>query len=96
MPCRDYDDEPAQIIQGAHNTNRKLKADLDKVTRLLCGTMKTMSEPQVKIVCSLVPDLKDWWEDHKLKDQKREAQEKALKLKKIAKLRKELAELEGK
>lgn len=95
MPCRDYDDY-LELAQQKHDSNAALKKKLDLVTRLLCGTMKTMSEPQVKIVCSLVPDLKDWWDDHKLKDQKREAQEKALKLKKIAKLRKELAELEGK
>lgn len=97
MPCR-YDETPAEIEQrqkAAHDTRAKMKRDLDLLTRLLCGTMKQMSPMQVQTLYSLVPELKEWWEDHKLKDAKREAQEAAAKQKRIAKLRAELKELEG-
>lgn len=93
MPCRHYsEDEEREVM---HNTNAKLKGELDKVTRLLCGTMKIWPKDVQVRVCNNVPGLADWWEEHQVKDLKREKAEAIAKKKKIAKLEAELKALKG-
>lgn len=61
MPC---DAGPSR------NERAELKAELDKVTRLLCGLCQLIDNgvPTTHLV---VPELAEWWEQHQLKDRER-------------------------
>jgi len=86
MPCRD-EGEPIYV------DNPELKKKLDKVTRLLCSTMKELEAQGMWWTIKSIEsgELKEWWEKHKKADAKREAKEvaKLEEKKRKEKLRKE-------
>jgi hypothetical protein len=84
MPC--HSDYPSdEQIQFAKEKN-ELKEELDKVTRLLCATLRCLETEHDKILKSnlqfyshpYLPDkylqiegLEAWWNEHKKKDELR-------------------------
>lgn len=88
MPCTYYTPEEEARIE--HQEKQKLKAELDKVTRLLC---EVMTEVENEYHPQFSKEIKDWWKDHQEKDKARlKAEEAVLKLAKEMQLAKEKKE----
>lgn len=70
MPCRYYGPGEEEAI---------IRAECDKVTRLLCTTMTEIQNEGAlhRPGLCLPQEVLDWWEDHKAKDAKRKAAEAA-------------------
>jgi len=100
MPCRsDYmNDGGAAEIAVANEKTRKVKAELDRITRLLCYACKKLGNnsgglPRAEDL-AIHQELYKWWTEHQIADAKREAEEKRRKDKEEA-TRKEKKRLEG-
>lgn len=64
MPCRSgYEDERPI----------NLRPELDRVTRLLCGVMKVIEEKEM--FTYVTDETFIWWQQHKIEDAKRIAEE---------------------
>lgn len=51
---------------------RRMKNEMDKVTRLLCGVMTFLEDNDIlDEIISDNPELEEWWEEHKKLDRKR-------------------------
>lgn len=74
MPCRDYNDcNTREIIDEAM---QPVKKKLDKVTRLLCETLKKVEGSAIETEVLLRGgELAEWWIEHKKQDAKRLAAE---------------------
>lgn len=71
MPC--YDERDSAGWQYRH----EWKPAFDKLTRMLCSTLRTLSDSQIR---GLPKEVRDWWADHLVADQEREARENAARL----------------
>ena len=50
----------------------QLKAEIEKLTRLLCEAMKLLKSPYVTTSDDYSPELNAWWSQHKINDTQRE------------------------
>ena len=80
MPCSYYTAEESARIE--YEEKQKIKAELDKTTRLLCEVLSGMEEWPV----DPSPELQDWWKNHKEMDKARKAEEEAT-AKRVAELK---------
>lgn len=86
MPCRDYDDY--NVREAIDEIEERSKKKLDKVTRLLCETLKKVEGTAIETEVLLKGgELAEWWTEHKKQDAKRLAAEREKKRK--AKVRRE-------
>ena len=89
MPCRDYSED------WGPNRDRAAEKKLDKVTRLLCFTLRTLSAPVLTTLLSGNKELAEWWRAHQEEDkrrleaERREFEKKQLKKKALSKLTQE-------
>ncbi len=89
MPCTYY--TPEEISRQNYEESQKLKAELDKTTRLLCEVMTGLenegwSPEEVADITKDSPDLQAWWAEHKKLDEARKAEE-AARLKRVEDLK---------
>lgn len=78
MPCTYY--TPEEERQLAARETEKYKAELDKVTRLLCDVCRAFGPDDKTHFFSEVRGLKSWWSKHKKKDANRIRKEALAKL----------------
>lgn len=81
MPCRtdDYFDSrdyatPPAAPAIAKNMYDELKKEADKITKLLCSTMRIVEEGEYALLndkLSKISGLSEWWVEHKEIDRKR-------------------------
>ncbi len=97
MPCETY--TPGELAAIANQEMRKVKKEINKLTRLLCEIFGSESWPGTP----MTDEMKEWWEEHQEADRKREAikEEKMLerekdRLQKINRLKKEIGKLQDK
>jgi hypothetical protein len=71
MPCNSGMDS-ASYDSSAHSEIRKVKDELDNVTRLLCGIMRVISETNPPVAEQLLGDnnLHQWWQRHQAHDRR--------------------------
>lgn len=65
MPC--YSPEPLSIINDLNADNKRLKRELDKVTRLLCKLTKEAKDASL----TLDNELSEWYTEHEAFDRRR-------------------------
>jgi len=51
--------------------------DLDKVTRILCGVLRKLSDYEISPNKLLDAEGQEWWQEHQAQDARREAAERA-------------------
>ena len=76
MPCSYY--LPGEEAQIARDQHRKVREELDRVTRLLCAVMTEFGEPDTYRDLALaedIPELGQWWKEHQEMDRQRETAE---------------------
>ena len=78
MPCygpggpTHVGDEETVISYDELRYLRRMKNEMDKVTRLLCGVMTFLEDNDIlDEVIADNPELEKWWEEHKALDRKR-------------------------
>ena len=83
MPCT-YDESPEEKAAPFN----KLRAELDDVTRMLCGVMTVLERERVKYenLYPEVPGLKEWWAKHKKSDAKRKIAELEAEIERLKKI----------
>ncbi len=78
MPCTYY--TPEEISRQNYEESQKLKAELDKTTRLLCEVMtnvESWNEGNPPDIMEPSVELQAWWAEHKKMDEARKAEETA-------------------
>lgn len=69
MPCRDYDSDNWGVTSRSDATERKLKAQADRLARIACKAMEALIKDGRGDFLLLKDDeVRTWWQEHQRAD----------------------------
>lgn len=85
MPCRDYGSDDWGVTARSDITERKLKAQADKLARIACKAMEALIKDGRGDFLLLKDDeIRTWWQEHQRADaEARKAAEEKARIKKL-------------